>query len=261
MALCLTLTRIAHVCAGMTADVPLYGMAAAERCLEEFDELLECEAEFGSATWHASRRLFDVHRIANMLLASDEAGAPRGEISHCSPVLPLGQVCPGSRARLVPWTTSWHKFRSHAQQAIRSTAEMHCGYPAVLCLLSPCVTVQQCVCCNRDSHTGALRVSWETVDRLKAIAVAREVVPSAAKCYKHLDTVALTAQVIASHAGGGFNVETLAADTHATVLQGMQCPQTSRLSRTRSFHRRLPTCRGESVTQLDARPLSSCCSP
>eukprot|EP00892_Ulva_mutabilis_P012033 jgi/Ulvmu1/9201/UM005_0301.1 len=64
--------------AGVTADVPLYGMAAAERCLEEFDELLEREAEFGSATWHASRRLFDVHRIANMLLASDEEGTARG---------------------------------------------------------------------------------------------------------------------------------------------------------------------------------------
>lgn len=70
-------------CAGMMADVPLYGMAAAERCLEEFDELLEREAEFGSATWHASRRLFDVHRIANMLLASEEAGAPRGTCPCC----------------------------------------------------------------------------------------------------------------------------------------------------------------------------------
>lgn len=65
-------------CVGHTAEVPLYGMAAAERCLEEFDELLGRQAEFGSDTWHASRRLFDAHRIANMLLASDEAGTPTG---------------------------------------------------------------------------------------------------------------------------------------------------------------------------------------
>lgn len=59
---------------GPTADVPLYGVAAAQRCLEEFDALLEHAGTFGSEAWQEARRLFDVHRIANMLLAQDDIG-------------------------------------------------------------------------------------------------------------------------------------------------------------------------------------------
>ena len=60
--------------AGATAEVPLYGVAAAQRCLEEFDALLEHAGTFGSEAWQEARRLFDVHRIANMLLAQDDIG-------------------------------------------------------------------------------------------------------------------------------------------------------------------------------------------
>jgi hypothetical protein len=60
--------------AGTTAEVPLYGVAAAQRCLEEFDALLEHAGTFGSESWQGARRLFDVHRIANMLLAQDDIG-------------------------------------------------------------------------------------------------------------------------------------------------------------------------------------------
>lgn len=62
------------LCAGPTAEVPLYGVAAAQRCLEEFDSLLEHAGTFGSEAWQEARRLFDVHRIANMLLAQDDIG-------------------------------------------------------------------------------------------------------------------------------------------------------------------------------------------
>jgi hypothetical protein len=60
--------------AGPTAEVPLYGVAAAQRCLEEFDQLLEHAGTFGSESWPGARRIFDVHRIANMLLAQDDIG-------------------------------------------------------------------------------------------------------------------------------------------------------------------------------------------
>ena len=50
-------------------------MAAAQRCLEEFDTLLEAST-FSSPTWAAAgRRLFDVSRVANMLLAARDRDA------------------------------------------------------------------------------------------------------------------------------------------------------------------------------------------
>jgi hypothetical protein len=58
--------------------VPLYGMAACQRCLEEFDTLLECST-FSSPTWARASRMFDVSRVANMLLArglDDDAALP-----------------------------------------------------------------------------------------------------------------------------------------------------------------------------------------
>jgi hypothetical protein len=68
--------------AGPTAEVPLYGVAAAQRCLEEFDQLLEHAGTFGSDSWPGARRIFDVHRIANMLLAQDDIGLRLTGVLH-----------------------------------------------------------------------------------------------------------------------------------------------------------------------------------
>ena len=44
-------------------------MAACQRCLEEFDALLEAAA-FASPVWGRPRRHLDAARVANMLLAA-----------------------------------------------------------------------------------------------------------------------------------------------------------------------------------------------
>ena len=57
--------------AGANSEVPLYGMAACQRCLEEFDTLLEL-SDFQSPTWSPRAKLFDLSRVANMLLAQGD---------------------------------------------------------------------------------------------------------------------------------------------------------------------------------------------
>jgi hypothetical protein len=59
---------------GQNSEVPLYGMAACQRCLEEFDALLDTST-FSSPTWATAWRLFDVSRVANMLLAAGHSSA------------------------------------------------------------------------------------------------------------------------------------------------------------------------------------------
>ena len=62
--------------------MPLYGIAACQRCLEEFETLLDL-SDFGSPTWARSvDRLFDASRVANMLLAAadDELAAAPGAL-------------------------------------------------------------------------------------------------------------------------------------------------------------------------------------
>lgn len=49
-------------------------MAACQRALEEYDTLLAVSS-FQSPTWAATQRLFDVSRVANMLLAAGSGGA------------------------------------------------------------------------------------------------------------------------------------------------------------------------------------------
>jgi hypothetical protein len=65
---------------GVSSQVPLYGMAACQRCLEEFDALLEL-AHFTSPVWHNTRRFCDISRVANMLLAT---GPPFGSLTWSS---------------------------------------------------------------------------------------------------------------------------------------------------------------------------------